>query len=985
MSRMRHIFRHIFRISRKEFGSFFSSPIAFIFIGAFLAVNLFIFFWVETFFSRNISQIRPLFTWMPILLIFLSAAVTMRSWAEERRAGTLELLLTSPVTPAALVLGKFFACLGLVALSLLLTLPIPVTVSFMGPLDWGPVYGGYLATLFLATAYISIGLYVSVKSDNQIVSLMVTVLVCSLFYVIGSNTLVSFFGNRGAEILQMFGSGSRFTSITRGVIDLRDLYYYLALMGIFLTLNVYGLEKIRWGDNPANAQHTRRRLLCCLVIANFLVANFWLAPVNTLRADMTTGNIYSISETTRNYLAQLKEPLLIRGYFSAQTHPLLAPLVPRIRDLLGEYGVAGGDKVRVEFIDPQENPDLEQEAGQKYGIRPVPFQTASRYQASVTNSYFDVLVQYGDQFETLGFRDLIEVKAGGETELDVELRNPEYDITRAIKKVLYSYQGGGDLFADIGKPVEFVGYISSDSRLPEELVELKGELQTILDDMENKAQGLFRSEIVDPDGDGGAVAAAIRADYGFQPMAASLFDERTFWFYMTLKSGEQHVEVSLPEDFSRESLLRAFSAGLKRFATGFTRTVALHTPKNQPPMPQFGMPGGGPQFEILQEILSAEHGVISADLTSGRVPDETDLLLVVAPESLDEKQLFAMDQFLMQGGTVVLATSPFAIDLEQQLDVAKKASGLEEWLKFHGISIEEAMVLDPQNSAFPVPVERNVGGFTVQETQLVNYPFFVDIRPDGMHQDNGLLSGLNQLTMNWASPITVDMAKNDQRQVTRLLESSTNSWLSDATDLQPDFAAHGELGFTPVGETGRQLLGVLVEGRFPSFFTGKPSPLLVETEQDDEKIDDADKGPEQELQEIQEDKPRIISRQIDKSPASSRIVLFSSNSFLNDTVLGIGSSVMRSSYLNPVQLIANTVDWSLEDTGLLSIRGRGQFSRTLLPMTRDLQLFWEYLNYGLALFGLVLVWLVRRSMCKRTRQHYQQYLTPVQQALEENR
>ena len=489
---------NIYRITRKEFGSFFSSPIAYIFIGVFLAANLFIFFWVETFFSRNISEIRPLFTWMPILLIFLSAAVTMRSWAEERRSGTLELLLTSPVPPAALVLGKFFACLALVALSLMLTLPLPVTVSFMGPLDWGPVLGGYLATLFLAAAYISIGLYVSVKSDNQIVSLIVTVLVCSLFYLIGSDTLVSFFGNRGAEILQMIGTGSRFDSITRGMIDLRDLYYYLALMGIFLTLNIYGLERIRWVDNPNNVRHTRWRLLSGLVIANFLVANFWLAPVNAFRADMTTGNIYSISKTTRNYLNQLKEPLLIRGYFSAQTHPLLAPLVPRIRDLLREYGVAGSGKVHVEFIDPLEHPDLEQEAGQKYGIRPVPFQTASKYQSSVTNSYFDILIQYGDQFETLGFRDLIEVKSSGERDLEVELRNPEYDITRAIKKVLYSYQGGGDLFSDIGKPVKFSGYMSPDNQLPKELVQLKGELQTILTELQEKGKGLFSSEIVDP-------------------------------------------------------------------------------------------------------------------------------------------------------------------------------------------------------------------------------------------------------------------------------------------------------------------------------------------------------------------------------------------------------------------------------------------------------------------------------------------------------
>lgn len=956
--------QNVIRITRKEFNSFCSSPIAYIFIGVFLVVNLFIFFWVETFFASNILEIRPLFTWMPILLIFLAAAVTMRSWAEERRSGTLELLLTSPVSPLALVLGKFFACLSLVALSLFLTLPIPLTVSFMGQLDWGPVVGGYLATIFLAAAYISIGLYVSVKSDNQIVSLIVTVLVCSLFYLIGSDTLVSFFGNRGTEILQLLGSGSRFTSITRGVIDLRDLYYYLALMGIFLTLNVYGLEIIRWADNPASIRHNRWRLLCGLVIVNFLVANFWLAPINVLRADLTKDRIYSISPTTKNYLAQLKEPLLIRGYFSAQTHPLLAPLVPRIRDLLREYAVAGGSRVHVEFIDPQEHPDLEQEAGQKYGIRPVPFQTASKYQSSVTNSYFDVLIQYGDQFETLGFRDLIEVKGSGEQDLDVELRNPEYDITRAIKKVLYSYQGGGDLFSDLGKPVQFTGYVSSDNQLPKELVRLKGDLQTILADMGKKSKGQFASEFVDPAADNGVVATTIGDKYGFRPMAASLFDNRTFWFYMTLKSGDQVVEVTLPEDLSKEGLMRSLSAGLKRFAIGFTRTVALNTPETTPPMPQYGMPGRGPQFEILRELLTKEHGVINADLANGRVPDDTDLLLIVAPESVDEKQLFAVDQFLMEGGTVVLATSPFAIGLEQQLNVTKKSSGLEAWLKFHGITLGQQMVLDPKNSAFPVPVQRQVGGTAIQEIQLVNYPYFVDIRPEGMNRDSGMLSGLNQLTMNWASPIRVDKDKNKDRKVTRLLESSADSWLSDSTDVQPNFKTYGELGFAPGDEKGKQLLGMVVEGRFTSYFAGKPSPLLAGKDKPEEPKENAVAGQEQ------PPKPQVINRQIDKSPESARIILFSSNSFLNDTILGIGSSVMGSSYLGPVQLIANSVDWSLEDRGLLSIRGRGHFSRTLLPMTRNIRFFWEYLNYGLALLGLLLVWLVRRSMAKRTKQHY---------------
>ena len=108
--------------------------------------------------------------------------------------------------------------------------------------------------------------------------------------------------------------------------------------------------------------------------------------------------------------------------------------------------MAGKGKVKVEFVDPQEKPEIEQEAGEKYGIRPVPFQTASRYQTAVTNSYFDVLIKYGNEFQTLSFQDLIEVKSEGDTKLEVELRNPEHDITRAIKKVLYSYQGGRQSF-----------------------------------------------------------------------------------------------------------------------------------------------------------------------------------------------------------------------------------------------------------------------------------------------------------------------------------------------------------------------------------------------------------------------------------------------------------------------------------------------------------------------------------------------------------
>ena len=964
----------LFHVSRKEFSIFFHSPMAFIFLGTFLAVTLFVFFWVETFFASNIAEIRPLFEWMPILLIFLSSAVTMRMWAEERRAGTMEFLLTSPVRPLWLVLGKFIACLGLIIVALVLTLPLPITVSLLGPLDWGPVWGGYVAALFLAAAYIAIGLFVSVKSETQIVSLIVATIVCSLLYLVGSDILSGFFDNRGSEILKLLGSGSRFDAITRGVIDLRDLYYYLSIMGIFLSLNVYGLEKIRWAQNRSNKYHRRWQAATILLVVNFLIANVWLAPIGALRIDLTQGNIYSISEATRNYLGQLKEPLLIRGYFSPQTHPLLAPLVPRIRDLLEEYSVAGGSKLRIEFVDPLENPELEQEAGQKYGIRPIPFQTTSKYQASVTNSYFDILIQYGDQFETLGFRDLIELKVSGEQDVAVELRNPEYDITRAIKKILYGYQGSGDLLAAINKPVTFTGYFSSENQLPEELVGLKDDLDDILQELRADREDELSVSYIDPDANNGAVAMRLENEFGFRPMAASLFDQRTFWFYMTVSSGDQVVEIPLPADLSKDSLKRSIEAGLKRFASGFNKTIALHTAPSTPPMVQYGIPPQGRPFNILKEILSQDHTILPADLEDGFVPAEADILIVASPENLDEKQVFGIDQFLMQGGTVIIGTSSFDIEMNQVLGLVPHQSGLENWLKHYGIGISDDLVMDPQNSSFPVPVTRQVAGFNIQETHMVNYPFFADIRQDGMDQQSGIFSGLQQITMTWPSPLAIDKEKNQNRRLITLLHSSDGSWLTSDTSVQPDFNTHGSTGFAHGEKQGRQLVGVLAEGRFESYFKDKPSPLLDSTT-DTTGASEGDGTQEGALAGAEGNVPQqVIARMVDKSPESARLIVFSSNSFLDDTIISIGSTVRRTNYLGPVEMMANVVDWSLEDRGLLEMRGRSHFSRPLVPMDTSMQVFWEYLNYVLALFGLLSVGLIRAVITRRRQRRHHQLL-----------
>jgi len=332
---------------------------------------------------------------------------------------------------------------------------------------------------------------------------------------------------------------------------------------------------------------------------------------------------------------------------------------------------------------------------------------------------------------------------------------------------------------------------------------------------------------------------------------------------------------------------------------------------------------------------------------------------------------------LMQGGTVVLDSASFDVNLRGKLTVKKQQSGLEDWLAHNGITLGKSMILDKQNSAFPVPVERKVGMFTVQETKLINYPYFVDIRQSGMTDVEAMLSGINQLTMNWSSPIQVDTEKNKGRRVVKLLQSSPESWTSDSLNIQPDYKQYGENGFQLGSKLGEKTVGLMVEGKFSSWFSGKPSPLLT-----DKKKSSKEKEPKEAKKEKKDAEKLVLGKVLEHSPASARILLFSSNDFLTDTSIAIASSVRHTEYDAPVRLVANLVDWSLEDRGLLAIRGRGQFARTLHPMARNTQIVWEYLNYALALAGLVLIWLLQRGVRKRSLVRYQQLLESQEKGVE---
>ena len=945
------------RVAQKEVLLFFSSPVAWLFLGSFTAVTLFIFFWVESFFARNVADIRPLFEWMPVLLIFLSGALTMRMWSEERRTGTLEHILTQPASPWRFVLGKFRACFILLLLALAATLPLPITVALMADLDWGPVAAGYLATCLLGATYISAGLFISSRTDNPIVSLIGTVALCGLLYLAGSPTLTDFFDTRAGEFLRLLGSGSRFESITRGVLDLRDLWYYLSLTVAFLVLNVYSLEKLRWSDTVATPRHRYWRAATGLLLVNLVLANIWLAPIDRLRLDLTQGSQYSISATTLHFLEQLQEPLVIRGYFSAKTHPLLAPLVPQLRDLLREYAVAAKGKVHIEFIDPALNPEQEQEANERFGINATPFQVADRYQATLVNSYFNIVVQYGGEHQVLGFKDLIEVRTTANGTADVLLRNPEYDITRAIKNVLYSYQMGGSLFERIDQPVELIGYVSADGQLPQALLAYKNSIKAQLEQIVPRSEGKFSVRFIEPESRDGTVARQIADEWGFRPMVTALDQEKKFFFYLTL--ADSHQVVQLPtDDFDPGNFRTVLDAGLKRFASGFTRTVALSVPEVNEQMARFNM--GGPTFNNLEDAITRDYSIRQEDLADGAVTPEADILAVIAPHRLDPLSVFAIDQFLMRGGTVILATSPYSTELtDGELRLQDWDSGLQEWLAHNGLDIGDALVLDKQSSPFPAPIIRQSGGYKFRDVKMLDYPYFIDLRAGGLSRQHPVTANLPQLTMAWASPISVTRSKG--RQPATLISSSPESWLSTSVDIMPGIAGEDPsdtgAATAPVSARGQQppedadeyspsTLGVMLQGRFDSFFSERPAGSG-----DDRRAAGGAGG---------------VLRH---SPESARIILYSSNDFMDDQILNAQVMASGTQYLGPVELLLNTLDWALQDDELLKIRSRAHYNRTLPPMERRGQAIIEYLNYGMALLWLCLLamihWLRKRLRRRR--------------------
>lgn len=236
----------IWPIFKREFAAYFATPLAYVFIVIFLFTMGAFTFYVGRFYENGSADLAVFFSYQPWLYLFLVPAIAMRLWAEERRTGTMELLLTLPLPLWATVLGKFLAAWAFTALALALTFPIWLTVDYLGSPDNGVILAGYAGSLLMAGGFLSIGACLSATTDNQVIAFVVTVVVCFLFTISGAPLVLDFFRAWAPMTLvaavSSFSFLTHFAAISAGVIDLRDVIYFFSLIALFLTANVVILD-----------------------------------------------------------------------------------------------------------------------------------------------------------------------------------------------------------------------------------------------------------------------------------------------------------------------------------------------------------------------------------------------------------------------------------------------------------------------------------------------------------------------------------------------------------------------------------------------------------------------------------------------------------------------------------------------------------------------------------------------------------------------
>ena len=818
-------------IFMRELSSYFNSPIAYIFIVVFVLLMNGMF--MSQFFLRGNADMRYFFNLIPMLLCVFIPAITMRLWAEEKRGNTFELLLTFPMETYKLVLGKFSASLVFYLITLAGTLFIPLMLFAVGKPDMGTIIGGYFGAFLVGAFFLSIGIFISGLCKDQIVSFIDTMMACFFFYFSGLDFMASlvdgWLPGVGHFIKINFGMTRHFESFQKGVIDNRDILYFVVMTTVFLVLNIFSIEdRLR----PKAKVFFCAAVGICIAISMVLNSLFMDIPLG--RYDLTENKLYTITDATKKILKELKAPVLVKLYISRKESmpTALKSLEQDMVDQFEELSVFSGGNLSYKVfhmeavqrrVGSEKDEDSLEDKLQKKGIAPFQVRSIEQDEVGIKLIYSSIAIAYKEKEEAIIPRIIPQ-----------NINNLEYEIISRVYRMTLE-------------------------KTPK---------------------------------------VALVAPYTTKQADARIQE-------MLKKLGQ-----SLPDQYKEDKF--RYLGAMMRYE----------------------------DYEVNRIRLTEKEPI----------PDETDTLIIVAPEELNERQRYEINYFLAGGGNVIISAQGYMYNYRaagmQGVSVTpqKINHGLNALIKNYGVTISEKLLMDDRSDTISISGAMNLGPFPISIP--VKLPMQILVTEEMMNSDVSITSRLSKFLYLWGSALEVDESKIKELKLkqTGLFKSSENSWLVEhqggplkTADLQK-----GALGYE-----GSQILGMLLEGQFPDAFSGKDAPQWPKEEEEvDESVDES----------IEE---TVEKKDLELRPG--KLLVIGCSKMFEESIIRNGG--MASLFMNSVDAITLGAE-------LIKIRGRQPVSRSIKSVDKMKKLWYRFLTMLLVPVSVVTLGSIRAMLRRKEKEDY---------------
>jgi len=812
-------------ILKREFSSYFNSPIGYIYIIVFLLITAGLY--MSTFFLVGQANMRGYFAVMPLFLSVFIPAITMRLWAEERKLGTISLLLSFPIRSGALVLGKFAAALLFYLTALACTVTIPIVLGLVGNPDWGPVLVGYFGSALMGCLFLAIGMFVSALFKDQIAAFILSILICFGMSMLGAEFVAAFIdgwvGGLGTALQKALGVLNHASDFERGVVDWGNVFFFLSFTAILLVLNTFTL------DSKIKLRSTGRFYVSVVFLLGIgFVLNLIVSDMRLGRLDFTEGQIYTVSPATARILSKLQVPVEVNYYVSEK-----GKMPSALKDIRRDVE----DKLS----------DL------------------ARLSSNFTYHVYNPLADAG-KLEDLEKKGIVPFQARS-------IERDSLDIKQVYSAISITY---------LDKQTEVLPQI-----VPQNLGALEYEL----------VSNIYR---------------------------------------MTL------------ENIPRLTMVAHIETADPRYNDPRMRSLLMKLGQAPPEMRD--------DYQGGMQLLRKEGYQVSRVALTKEEPmlNDTNTLLVIEPQTLNDRQIYEIQRFLAQGGNVIVAAQPYTFNYsptrggDLEIQPVQAPAAVNKLLEPYGVQLDSDILLDEEMEILNVTVPKRIGGlFNAMVSMPVKAPVQIRIPAAGLNPDTSITNRIGALLYLWGGALKLQQSVLDQQQIklVTLAESSSASWTIpfQQAPLGPEDMSPGDRK-----TMGPKPLAVYLEGQFPDTFEGKDVPPWPKAH-----TPDAPQAAED------EEKPGPAPA-IEKKPGHL-IVVGCSQMFTNNALGALDNRLF----------FQNMADGLTLSEDLIGIRAKSQSVRYIENVTAGENLFYRFLAVALVPLALAIMGISRFAMRRRRRERYE--------------